>query len=181
MKTRVLLAVAGMVALAGCESMVTPRYSVTGDNNMAVKALSAAGVGVGQFTGPATFDAGCRAMGAIQVADGLTHTQYIRRAFEEEFKIAGIYAASSPKVSFTGNVTRMDFSSTRGLTGGTWNIDLTLTSSNGRSMSASESYNFESGFIAQTACKQTAEAFAPAVQNLLGKFFRSPEFAGMVR
>jgi hypothetical protein len=120
-------------------------------------------------------------MGAIQVADGLTHTQYIRRAFEEEFKIAGIYAASSPKVSFTGNVTRMDFSSTRGLTGGTWNIDLTLTSSNGRSMSASESYNFESGFIAQTACKQTAEAFAPAVQNLLGKFFRSPEFAGMVR
>jgi hypothetical protein len=53
----------------------------------------------------------------------------------------------------------MDFSSTRGVTGGVWTIELTLTSSNGRRMKATETYEFESGFVAQTACKQTAEAF----------------------
>jgi hypothetical protein len=177
---RALLAV-WIIALAGCETMVAPRYSVTGDNNLAVKALGVTNVGVGDFTGPAAFDSNCRLLGPLQAADGLTHTQYIRKAFEEEFKIGGIYAAATPSVVLTGQVTQMEFSSTRGVTGGVWTIALTLTSSNGRKMSAAENYEFPSGFAAPTACKQTAEAFAPAVQNLVGKFVRSPEFAAMVR
>ena len=148
---------------------------------MAVKALGVSALGVGEFTGPSSFDANCRALGPVQVADGISHTQYIRKAFEEEFKIAGVFAASSPKVTLTGTVTRLEFSSTRALTGGSWDIDLTLTSSNGSSMKATEHYEFASGFTAPTACKQTAEAFAPAVQNLLGKIFRSAEFRALVR
>lgn len=168
-------------ALAGCETLVTPRYSVTGDNNVAVKALGVGSLGVGEFTGPASFDANCRALGPVEVADGITHTQYIRRAFEEEFKIAGIFAASSPRITLRGTVTRLEFSSTRALTGGSWDIELTLTSSNGSSMKVTEHYEFPSGFLAPTACKQTAEAFAPTVQNLVGKIFRSPEFRSLVR
>jgi hypothetical protein len=167
--------------LAGCESMVAPRYSVAGDNNVAIRALDASGVGIGDFTGPDRFDPNCRLVGALQVADDLSHTQYIRRAFEEEFKIGGIHAASAPRVVLTGRVTHMEFSSTRDLNRGEWTIQLTLTSSNGMTMDAAETYEFESGFIATTACKQTAEAFAPAVQNLVGKFVRSPEFAKMLR
>jgi hypothetical protein len=177
---RPALVVLALATLTGCESMVAPRYSANADNNVAIKALRVSGVSVGKFSGPAEFDPNCRLVGALQTADGLTHTQYIRRAFEEEFKLAGIYAASAPRVVLNGRVTKMDFSSTRGVTGGEWTIALTLTSSNGATMSAAENYAFTSGFIAQTACKQTAEAFTPAVQNLIGKFVRSPEFARLV-
>jgi hypothetical protein len=168
------------VFLVGCESMVAPRYSVTGDNNMAIRALSTNGIGVGEFRGPRLFDPNCRMLGPLEVADGLTHTQYIRRGFEEEFKVGGIYSAA-PRIVLTGYVNRMEFSSARNITGGNWTIELILASSNGMTMKAEESYDFTSGFIANTACKQTAEAFAPAVQNLIGKFLRSPDFAMMLR
>jgi hypothetical protein len=179
---KLAIVVLSLAALTGCESMVAPRYSVNADNNVAIKALAVGGVSVGKFSGPANFDPNCRLVGALQTADGLTHTQYLRRAFEEEFKLAGIYATSAPRVVLSGRVTNMEFSSTssRAVTGGVWTIELTLTSSNGATMSAAEKYEFTSGFIAQTACKQTAEAFTPAVQNLVGKFVRSPEFARLV-
>jgi hypothetical protein len=154
---------------------------VTGDNNLAVKALGVGALGVGEFSGPANFDANCRALGPVQVTDGITHTQYIRKAFEEEFKIAGVFATGVPRVTVTGSVSKLEFSSTRGLTGGTWEIDLQLLSSNGSRMNVTERFEFPSGFIATTACKQTAEAFAPAVQNLVGKSVRSPEFKSLVR
>ena len=83
-------------------------------------------------------------------------------------------------MTLTGVVNKLEFSSIRGLTGGRWEIDLSLTSSNGRTMSASEQYDFQSGYDANTACKQTAEAFMPAVQDLIGKIARSPEFRTLV-
>lgn len=181
MAARILVMVVAAILLAGCETLVAPRYSVLADNNIAVKALGVTGLGIGEFTGPSNFDSNCRALGPVEVADGITHTQYIRKAFEEEFKMAGIYAASSPRVLITGTVTKLAFSSTRSITGGSWDIDLTLASSNGASMRTTEHYEFPSGFLANTACKQTAEAFTPAVQNLVGKVLRSPEFRALVR
>jgi hypothetical protein len=178
---KLMLGLVVVFGLSGCETLVAPRYSVTGDNNLAVKALGVSAIGVGEFTGPQNFDSNCRALGPVQVTDGITHTQYIRKAFEEEFKIGGVFAPNSPRVSLTGTITRLEFSSTRGVTGGSWDIDLTLMSSNGSSMKTTEHYEFPSGFMAPTACKQTAEAFAPAVQNLVGKVLRTPEFRGLVR
>ena len=178
---RIAIALTFGLLLSGCETPVTARYAILADNNVAIKALGITGVGVGPFTGPATFDANCRAVGALQVADNLTHTQYIQKAFEDELKVAGAFASASPRVTLSGNVSRLELSSTRGLTGGSWTIDLGLTSSNGRKMTVAEHYEFPSGFIANEACRQTAEAFTRAVQNLVGKTVRSPEFAGLVR
>ena len=111
----------------------------------------------------------------------MSHTAYLKKALEDELKVAGAHAATSPKTILTGNVTRLEFSSSRGLTGGSWDADLTLISSNGKSMNASEHYEFESGFVADTACKQTAEAYMPMAQNLIGKIVRSPEFKGLLQ
>ncbi|HSF47317.1 MAG TPA: hypothetical protein VLA73_03025 [Burkholderiales bacterium] len=181
MLSRIVIGLALGLLLSGCETPVTARYSILADNNVAIKALGVTGIGVGPFTGPPTFDANCRAMGPLHVADNLTHTQYIQRAFEDELKVAGAFAQASPRVTLTGNVSRLEFSSTRGLTGGSWTIDLALTSSNGRRMTVAEHYEFPSGFIATEACRQTAEAFSRAVQNLIGKTVRSAEFAGLIR
>jgi hypothetical protein len=160
---------------------VTARYSILADTNVAIKALGVTGIGVGQFTGPPSFDPNCRALGPLQVADNLTHTQYIQKAFEDELKVAGAFAQASPGVTLAGHVPRLQFSSTRALTGGSWTIDLVLVSSNGNRMTIAEHYEFASGFAANEACRQTAEAFSRAVQNLVGKTVRSPEFVRLVR
>ncbi|CAM5786380.1 hypothetical protein CCAE64S_01752 [Castellaniella caeni] len=57
---------------------------------------------------------------------------------------------------------------------------LTLKSSNGRSMSLTESYPYTTSFYGETACNQTAQALMPAVQDLVGKAVRSPEFKTLV-
>ena len=48
-------------------------------------------------------------------------------------------------------------------------------------MVAKEYYEFDSGFSAPEACRQTAEAFSRAVQNLVGKTVANPSFTALVR
>lgn len=47
-------------------------------------------------------------------------------------------------------------------------------------MKVTQHYEFNSGYGADTACKQTAEAYLPAVQDLIGQIVRAPEFKGLV-
>ncbi|MFL6676153.1 MAG: hypothetical protein ACJ8LG_23025 [Massilia sp.] len=147
---------------------------------MAIKSLNASGVGISSFQPPAEFSETCRALGPLKVADNLSHTQYIQRAFEDELKVAGAFAAT-PRVSLNGKINKLEFSSSKGLTGGFWSIDMTLASSNGKSMNVNEYYEFNSGFSAPEACRQTAEAFSRAVQNLVGKTVRDPQFVALVK
>ena len=181
MKRNIAAAISIALLVSACSTFTTPRYSINADTNMALKALGATNVSVGAFSGPASFDASCRAAGPLAPPDGMSHTAYLKKALEDELKVAGMYAASSPRIVLSGTVNKLAFSSARGLTGGSWDIDVTLQSSNGRSMTIGEHYEFESGFIADTACKQTAEAYMPAVQNLIGKMVRSPEFKSLVQ
>ena len=177
---RVLLAAVISLLLAGCETPTTQRYGISADNVQAIRALNTSGVGVGAFTSATPFDSSCRAFGPMQVADGLTHVEYIRRAFEDELKVAGAFASSSPRIVLTGTINRLEFSSTRGLTGGSWTVELTLTSSNGKALDVKEYYEFKSGFGANEACRNTAEAFSRAVQNVVGKAVGSAAFPSLV-
>jgi hypothetical protein len=178
--SRLGLAIVFLV-LAGCETPTTQRYAISSENNHAIKTLGATGIGIGTFAAPAAFDPNCRALGALQVADGITHTQYIQKAFEDELRIAGAYAPTSARVVLTGTVEKLEFSSSRGLTGGSWTIDLALSSSNAQKLAIKEYYEFSSGFAAPEACRNTADAFSRAVQNLVGKALKDPSFASLVR
>jgi hypothetical protein len=178
---RTILALAAVWALAACETPTTQRYAISADNNQALRALGTSGITMGTIAGPADFSPTCRALGPIQVADGLTHTQYIQKAFEDELKVAGAYATGTARVTLSGKVEQLAFSSVRSLNGGSWNIGLQLTSSNGQSLRATEYYEFSSGFAAPEACRNTAEAFSRAVQNLVGKVFKDSAFAALVK
>ena len=178
---KILFAVTVAAMLAGCETPTTQRYAISADNNLSIKALGATGVGISAFKAPANFSSNCRALGPMRVADGLTHAQYIQKAFEDEFKIAGVYAASGSRVTIGGDIEKIEFSSARALTGGSWTIDISLISSNGSRLKVSEYYEFESGFAANEACRNTAEAFSRAVQNLIGKAVKNPGFAPLVK
>lgn len=175
-----LVSTAALLGLAGCETPTTARYAISPDNALALRAMNVSGVAVGTIAEPAAYDVACRLDGHVRVADGLTHAQYIRSALQDELKIAGAYATGTPRVTLTGVVTQLNLASMHGMTHGEWDIGLHLTSSNGRSLDVAEHYRFKSGFGADAACKNTAEAFLPAVQDLVHQVVASPEFPALV-
>lgn len=174
------LLVVSTLALGACSTYMPQRYSISADNNVALKTMSAGNINVGAFKGPANFDNSCRAAGPIAPPDNMSFEAYIQKALTDELKVAGKFDEESPKITLSGVVEQLAFSSSRGLTGGSWDIGLRVLSSNGKSAFVSEHYEFNSGFVADTACKQTAEAYLPAVQNLIGKLVKSPEFVALV-
>jgi len=117
-------------------------------------------------------------MGPIQAGDGLSIPQFIAKAINDELKFADIYDPSGAKLS--GDVTRVAFSSTSGLTTGWWDLAVTLRSDTGATIGAEIRYGFESGFDAITACNQTAQALGSATQDLIKKLVSDPGFPALL-
>lgn len=174
-KLYILSAIA--VFASGCSTYSATRYSISTDNVVALRSLNGKTVNVGAFSAstPGQTEIMCRGVGPIKTPDGEPFAEFVRKAMLDELKIANTYSSSAP-VTITGNLDAIDFSSNSG----NWNLALTIKSSNGKSMSVSESYGFTSSFYGETACNQTAQAFMPAVQNLVGKVVRSPEFVALI-
>lgn len=167
-----------IVLLAGCSTMQPPRYSVSVDNIQALKTYRGTKAEIVSLTQTGQFDANCRAMGPIEPADGVTISQFISKAFNDEFKMAGLYGENGVKI--TGEVTKVEFSSISGLTNGYWDIGLHLESSNGAEMNVGHRYDFKSGFDAITACNATADALTPAVQDLIKATVAKPGFGKLI-
>ena len=146
------------------------------DNAPVLKALPVGAIKVSPFVLSTTFDATCRGVGDITPPVNMTIQSYLQTALADELKVAGLYDENNPKIVLSGIIDKLNFSSSKGLTNGEWNIGLQVASSNGRSMYASESYQFESAFEGGTACRRTAEALLPAVQSLIAKIIRSDDF-----
>jgi hypothetical protein len=178
---RLVIALLAACSVLGCQTPTTQRYAISADNLLAFTSIGATRVGTKTFVPPASFDANCRGLGPIKVADNLTHTQYIQKAFEDELKLAGAFAAANPRVIIGAEVRKLEFSSTKGFTGGYWQIDIALESSNGRRLVVSEHYEFQSGVVPTDACRNTAEAYSRAVQNWVGKAVKAPGFAELLR
>jgi hypothetical protein len=174
---RFLGLVSVVALLIGCSSYNVAKYGVSPDNVTALRQVGGQPVKVGPFkaTKAGQTEIGCRGVGPIKSPDGGPFEEYIRKALIDEMKVANVYSESAP-VTLTGNLDKIDFSSTEGK----WMIDLTLTSSNGRTLTIAESYSYETSFIGEKACALTAQAFSPAVQSLIGKAFRRAEFAELL-
>lgn len=178
MKKIVIMGIVTLL-LSACSTMQPPRYAVSVDNIQKLKSYSGIKGEVVSFSQSTDFSSNCRLMGPIEPADGLTIPQFISKAFNDEFKMAGIY--SSEGVKITGEVTKIEFSSTSGLINGYWDIAIILKSSNGRNLYISNKYTFKSGFDAITACNATADALTPAVQDLIKVAVNHPEFGELFK
>jgi len=165
--------------MSGCSTMTPARYSVSVDNNQALKQYAGATIKVASIQAEGKYDSNCRLMGPIKASDNMTIPQFVEKAFNDELKFANVYSDSG--VTLNGKLTKIGFSSVNGLTNGVWSLSLSLTSSNGKSMNVSNDYNFKSGFDAITACNQTAQALGPAVQDLIKKTVLAPEFSGLIK
>ena len=111
----------------------------------------------------------CRAVGPIKTPDGEPFSVFVQKALVAEMKTAHIYADDAPTV-LTGSLDAIDFNT---MSGGR-RLSFTLVSSNGHSLSETENYSFSSSYFGETACNQTAQAFMPAVQDLIAMELLKP-------
>jgi len=162
----------------GCSSYAVPRYGVSVTSVAALKKLEAQKISVGKFTatGGSQTEITCRAVGPIKTPDERPFEEYVRKALIDELQVAEIYSESGP-TTLTGNLDKVDYSST----GGKWMLGVTVTLSNGRSLTVANDFDYETSFIGEKACALSAQAFGPAVQVLIGKLVHHPEFAALVK
>ena len=159
--------------LTGCSSYAVSRYGASVPNVTALRQMGGAPVSVGKFsaTGESKKEITCRAVGPIKTPDERPFEEYVRKALIDELQLAGIYAESAP-VTLTGNLDKMDFSSTDGK----WMLAMSVKSSNGRALTVANDHAYDTSFIGEKACALTAQAFGPAVQTLIGKLVHHPDF-----
>jgi hypothetical protein len=176
MKNLLMLSLAAVLA-SGCSTYSASRYAISADNVSALRSLNGKTLNVGAFssTTPGQKEIMCRGVGPIKTPDGEPFAEFVRKALLDELKMANAYSVSAP-LTITGNLDGIDFSSNSG----NWNLALTVRSSNGKSLSVAETYAYTSSFYGETACNQTAQAFMPAIQNLVGKVVRSTEFNSLI-
>jgi len=175
---KLLLAIT-VLALSACSTMQPPRYAVSVDNTQVLEKLSGINGEFVSLNQPVKFSSGCRLMGPIEPADGLTISQFITKAFNDELKMAEKYSKDAVKV--TGDITKIELSSSSGVTNGYWNLGLSLNSTNGTNLTVNNKYFFKSGFDGITACNATADALSPAVQDLIKATVNHPEFANLMK
>jgi hypothetical protein len=170
----------GLGRLAGCSTYAAQRYSIAPTNIVGLRTFRGQQVNVGPFTAlkPGRSEITCRAVGPIKTPDGEPFEEFIRKAFIADLSIAEVYSTAAP-VTLTGRLDAIDFSS--GMTDAAWDIAMTLSSSNGKSLLTDNHYSFSENFVGEVACNQTAQALMPAVQDLIGKIIAHPDFADLLR
>lgn len=168
-----------LLILSACSTMQPARYSVSVDNIQSLKKYNGIKVRISQLTLTSDFDSNCRLMGPIEPADNMSFGPFISKAFNDEFKMAGIYGKDG--INIHGEITNIEFSSSAGLTSGYWDIGLRLESSNNHSILVRNKYNFPSGFDAMTACNATADALTSAIQDLIKAAISHPKFEKLLK
>jgi hypothetical protein len=151
---------------------------VSVENNATLKKLGGSKVAVGPFTAtePGRREIACRGVGPIRTPDEQSFEHQIRQALIDELTVADLFTATAP-ITLTGHVNKLDFDSMAG----EWVLDVTVTSSNGQSVTAANKYSYGFTYIGETACVRTAKSFVPAVQLLIGKLVYDPKFADLLK
>jgi hypothetical protein len=119
----------------------------------------------------------CRLMGPVKVAPGKTMSTFIKEAFQEELFLAQAYDTNAP-VKIEGQIQKMSFSS---VSPANWEISMRVSSNKSPGYTVAVKYNYDTSFDAWSACKNVADAFAPAVQELLRQVVTNPQFNQLVK
>ena len=166
-----------ILALSGCETTnsipykASPANTINFQNKLAGKSKK---VSVGQITVAAGIDEkpSCRLLGPIVVAPGKTIRQYIKEALQEELLLASSYDPASGIV-IEAEIDELSVSS---VSPAAWNVGLRVRSNKSQGYRVVGNYKFDTSFTAVSACKNTADAFGPAVQELIKKIVEDKGF-----
>ncbi|EEA02983.1 conserved hypothetical protein [Burkholderia sp. H160] len=113
----------------------------------------------------------CRLNGDVTVGSGKTLSQFVKDALQKELFTAQTYDPHGPAIR--ARIDKLSFSS---VSPANWQITMHVESDNSPGYSVEENYQFETSWTAAGACKNVADAFSPAVQDLIGKVVGNPKF-----
>lgn len=175
MKKIFLVIIAALIS--ACQSYSLGRYTPGVDNQLSLRSLAPAQINVSEFTAATSDDKDILCAGRIYIRtqDDETFSKFIQNAMTSELKLAGIYSPNA-KTTLSGKLEHIDASYHRSQ----WEMTLIITSSNGQSATFSDVYPYHKGFF-DSACMLPAQAFVPAVQDLIKKIVTSQEFKGLIQ
>ncbi|MGC2166275.1 MAG: hypothetical protein WA632_09705 [Gallionella sp.] len=174
-----LLSLTMLVLLSGCQAYSTGRYEPSADNVGKLHSFTGKTLSVGKFSSTSSVisQVSCNYLFPIKTPDGDHFSDFIRKAIIDELMASNMYSSSSG-LSINGNVEDIEFSSSEGF----WKLSVRVNFSNGKSVEVAENYTFRGNPNAEGAiCSESAQQLIPAVQNLIGKIIRSPEFGNFVQ
>lgn len=182
-KTIRVIAVIGLIGfLVGCETTNSIPYKASTSNVIAIQqSLQVQGkkVSIGNIQMAPGVEESllCRLMGPVKVSPGKSLSQYIEDAFQEELFMAQVYQPNAP-ATIEGRVESISFSS---VSPANWEIALSVRSNVSPGYTVKTKYVFDTSFSAYSACKNVADAFAPAVQDLLKAVVTNPQFSSLAQ
>ena len=182
-RTMLIFAVLAIsVGLGGCETTNSIPYKASTETVISIQqTMQAQGKKVS--LGKVAFAPGveesptCRLLGPVKVAPGKTPSQYIKDAFQEELFMAQVYQPKAPNV-IDGRIEALSFSS---MSPAIWNITMTVKSNVSDGYTVTTKYPFDTSWTAYSACKNVADAFGPAVQELLKAVVTDSRFGDLAK
>ena len=179
---KIVVGITLVLLVSGCSTTNSIPYKASTSNVIALQnslKQTNTKVSLGSFALAAgvTEELVCRMMGPVKVAPGKPITTYIKEAFQEELFLAQAYDTNASTI-IEARIEKLAFSS---VSPANWEITMRVSSNKSAGYSVSVKYNYETSFDAISACKNVADAFSPAVQELLRQVVVNPQFPQLVK
>lgn len=179
---KIAIVIASVSLLAGCSTTNSIPYKASTTNVITLQnnlKQSNTKVTLGNFSmaNGVTEELMCRLMGPVKVAPGKTLSTFIKEAFQEELFLAQAYDTSA-SVKIDGQIEKISFSS---VSPANWEIAMRVSSNKSPGYTVAVKYNYDTSFDAYSACRNVADAFSPAVQELLRQVVTNPQFNQLVK
>jgi len=176
-----VLVFGSMALFTGCANKV-PAYAISTNNVVNLQGLSKDNgkVNLSNFTDSGRNESKvmCRLATPVGISSGETFASYIEDAFKKELLVAGMYNPKS-NVTISANIDKLYGSTTIG--NAYWEFTVTVKSSNGTSYTVHTQYDYESSYLATSACSEMQRSFVPAVQKLIGDIVQNPKFVDLLK
>jgi len=171
---------ASLLMMTGCETTTSRPYTASTENVLMMQSklnASSSKVKLGEFDQAKNSGSlVCRLSGPVDVSPGKNQAQFVKEALQTELFMAQVYDVASD-VEIKGILNSLTFSS---VSPASWKLNFTISSNKSSGYTVETVYPFKTSFTAYGACKNVADAFAPAVQSLISDVLKNPKFSELV-
>ncbi len=162
----------------GC-GIKTSEYNVSADNVQTLRDYKELKLDVSNFTATTAGESSvmCRLAETISTPKGESFEEYIKDALVSELKMAGVYDKNSD-LKISGNLNKIYGSTMFG--NAYWEINITISSSNGKSLTLTTKRDYPSSYLASTACNNMGTSFSPTIKQLIADIINHKDFSSLL-
>ncbi len=162
----------------GC-GIKTSEYNVSADNVQKLRDYKELKLDVSSFTATKAGESSilCRLAETVSTPKGESFEEYIKEALISELKMAGTYDKNST-LKVSGNLNNIYGSTMFG--DAYWEINVTITSTNGKSLTVNTKREYPSSYLASTACNNMGTSFSPTIKQLISDILNHKDFSSLL-